>query len=252
MTRFVAAAALARSPSVSLHLAALAALVIAAAGPHPARAAGTAFGVDTAEVGDPGNCKVEAWTSWANNKDGLGTANPSCIFNTFTPTEVSIQALRARSDDEWSTSLTPKAKFKLVPTSIGSFGFAMATGASFDPKSGDTTAVFAYVPATLRLSEVVRINVNAGWQQDRTTDRHLATYGLGLDWRFTQTLTLTLETFGVAGRSETPTETQPRFQAGIRYRPVDRFSLDVIYGRNINGENADWITVGTTIRFDAK
>ena len=32
----------------------------------------------------------------------------------------------------------------------------------------------------------------------------------------------------------------------------DQFSLDVIYGRNINGENADWITVGTTIRFPVK
>jgi hypothetical protein len=27
--------------------------------------------------------------------------------------------------------------------------------------------------------------------------------------------------------------------------------MDVIYGRNILGENANWITVGTSIRFPA-
>lgn len=215
----------------------------------PARSAGTAFGVDTAEVGDAGNCKVEAWTSWANNRDGLATANPSCIFNTFTPTEISAQVVRARADDEWSTSLTPKAKFKLVPTAVGSFGFAFVAGTSYDLSARETTSVFAYVPTTLRLSETLRINLNAGWLQDRTTDRHFATYGVGFDLRLTEPLTLTIETFGQAGRDDTASVVRPRFQAGLRYRPIDQFSLDLIYGRNINGENADWFTVGTTIRF---
>lgn len=224
----------------------LAALSVAAPAAH---SAGTAYGVDTAEVGDAGNCKVEAWTSWASNRDWLATANPSCIFETFTATEISAQVVRSRASDEWDTSLTPKAKFRLSPTAIGRFGFAFATGASFDPKAGETTTVFAYVPATLRLSETLRVNLNGGWLQDRSAERHFATYGLSLDWRFTETLTLTLETFGQAGRSDTPSETQPRYQAGLRYRPVDAFSVDLIYGRNINGENADWITLGTTIRF---
>src|SRR5262245_43634149 len=75
--------------------------------PAPAvQAAGTAFAVDTAEVGEPGNCKAEAWTSWARNHDGLVTANPSCIVQTLTPTELSMQLIRARADDEWSTGLS--------------------------------------------------------------------------------------------------------------------------------------------------
>jgi hypothetical protein len=37
----------------------------------------------------------------------------------------------------------------------------------------------------------------------------------------------------------------------VRYRPNEIFSLDIIYGRNIMGENANWITFGTTIRFPA-
>jgi nucleoid-associated protein YgaU len=46
--------------------------------------------------------------------------------------------------------------------------------------------------------------------------------------------------------------TTPRYQVGVRWRPIDQFSVDVIYGRNITGENANWITVGTTIRFPPK
>ncbi len=54
---------------------------------------------------------------------------------------------------------------------------------------------------------------------------------------------------GQAGQSDTPSVVQPRFQTGVRYRPNEIFSVDLIYGRNISGENANWITLGTTIRF---
>lgn len=220
----------------------------------PATAAGTAFGVDTAEVSDPGNCKVEAWSSRANNQthDWLATVNPACVIQAFTPTEVSVQITRSRFDSEWATTLSPKVKAKLVPTAIGSFGFAAAAGGTYDATADELSTVFAYIPATLRLSEVFRINVNAGWQRDNAANRDFATYGLGFDWRITQTVIFTGETFGLIGDAGSVFETRPRYQAGLRYRPVDQFSLDVIYGRNINGENADWITVGTTIRFPVK
>lgn len=230
---------------------ALAVMALAAAASR-AEAAGTAFAVDTAEVGDPGNCKVETWVSVAGNSDHLVTANPSCIVGLWTTTEISLQVQRSRADDEWSTSLTPKAKSRMLPTQIGAFGFAAATGFSVDPHAKEVTSVFGYIPATLRLSEIVRINVNGGWLLDREADRNFATYGLGLDWRMTETLTYTIETFGqIAAHVEAP-ETWPRFQTGLRYRPVDRFSMDFIYGRNINGENSNWFTVGSTIRFPAE
>jgi hypothetical protein len=59
----------------------------------------------------------------------------------------------------------------------------------------------------------------------------------------------TIEAFGQAGQSDTPSAVQPRFQTGVRYRPNEIFSVDLIYGRNISGENANWITLGTTFRF---
>jgi hypothetical protein len=51
------------------------------------------------------------------------------------------------------------------------------------------------------------------------------------------------------GSAEFERLVQPRFQTGLRYRPVDRFNIDLIYGRNITGEMANWITLATIIRF---
>jgi hypothetical protein len=95
----------------------------------------------------------------------------------------------------------------------------------------------------------MRVNINAGWLWDRMLDRHYLTYGVGFDWKFTDVLQWTIETFGQAGAADLASVIRPRFQTGVRYRPNEIFSVDVIYGHNITGENANWITIGTTIRF---
>ena len=56
--------------------------------------------------------------------------------------------------------------------------------------------------------------------------------------------------FGQLGPAQdTVSLVQPRVQVGLRWRPVDQFYFDVIYGRNITGENANWLTLSTTVRF---
>ena len=213
-------------------------------------AAGAAYSVDTAEVSSVGSCKVESWVSSASNHDFIAAVAPACVMNFYRPVEVSVQLNRARADEEWTTGASPKLKTNLIPTAIGSWGLAISATASYDLTTRENTAMFVTVPATLRLSEVVRLNVNAGWQLDRTVDRHYFTYGAGFDWRTRDNVwTLTAEMFGQAGVAETSSVVQPRFQAGLRYRPVDRFNIDLIYGRNITGENANWITLATVIRF---
>jgi hypothetical protein len=217
--------------------------------PH-ARAAGTAYGVDTAEVSEVGNCKIESWLSMASNQDFLAVANPSCVFDFSRPVELSVQIQRSKSDGEWGTSAAPKFKTNIIPSAIGSWGVAIAGGSSFDLITGENTGSFAYIPATLRLNDVVRVNANAGWQWDRIADRHYLLYGVGMDFRTADNIwTLTTEIFGLLGKSDDPTVVQPRFQVGLRFRPIDRFSMDFILGRNITGENANWITIATSIRF---
>ena len=64
--------------------------------------------------------------------------------------------------------------------------------------------------------------------------------------------TVTAEVFGQLGSSQdTRSLIEPRFQLGLRWRPIDRFNIDLIYGRNIAGENANWLTLATVFRFSA-
>lgn len=222
-----------------------------AAGLSEARAAGTAYAVDTAETTEAGACKIESWISLARNRDLFAAVNPACGVELGAPLELSTQLSRSRSDGEWGTALTPKVKVKLVPTEIGRFGWAATVTSAYDTANGENTSVAFALPGTLRVSEVVRININAGWLWDRTVDRQYLTYGLGLDVRTPDNVwTVTAEAFGQLGSAmEQSSLTQPRFQLGLRYRPVDAFSVDLILGRNITGESSTWITAGTTIRF---
>jgi hypothetical protein len=168
------------------------------------------------------------------------------------PVEVSAQFQRTRSDGEWGTAVSPKLKTNLVPSAIGSWGVAVSATATFDLITKENTALFVVIPATLRVSNVVRINLNAGWQLDRTTDRNYFIYGAGFDWRTPDNVwTLTGEMFGQIGRAEEHGAVEPRFQLGLRYRPVDQFNVDLIYGRNLTGERANWITLATIFRFKA-
>ena len=218
---------------------------------NEARAAGAAYQVDTAEVSEVGSCKVESWISSASNHDVIASVSPACVVSMFRPVEVSAQFTRSRADGEWGTGVSPKVKTNIVPTAIGSWGFAISATASYDLLTKENTALFVTVPATLRISNVVRINLNVGWQLDRTTDRNYLTYGAGFDWRTPDNIwTLTGEVFGQAGAAlEQPGLVEPRFQLGLRYRPVDHFNIDLIYGRNLAGERADWITLATVFRF---
>jgi hypothetical protein len=212
-------------------------------------AANGAYAVDAADISEVGSCKLESWISTATNTDFSAVANPSCVVDIGKPVELTLQANRARSDGDWSTTLSPKAKTVLVPTGIGKFGFSFEAGGSFDAQSGDNTVVFAVVPATYRLSEVMRFNINAGWLWDRTVDQHYLSYGLGFDWKFTDKLQLTLEGYGLAGATEFSSVNRPRAQAGVRYRPNEIFSVDLIVGHNITGNGGNWFTLGTTMRF---
>ena len=167
-------------------------------------AANGAYAVDAADISEAGSCKLESWISSATNTDFSMVANPSCVVDVGRPVEFSVLGNRSRSDGEWSTTFQPKAKTNLVPTGVGKFGFAMYAGASFDALTGDNLTTFAVVPATYRLSETMRINLNGGWLWDRIADEHYATYAAGIDWRTADNIwTITAEVFGQLGRADT-------------------------------------------------
>src|SRR4029078_1959482 len=239
-------------PARDFHAIAMALVAAAASAGHctQSRAAGAAYQVDTAEVSSVGSCKIESWVSFASNRDFIAATSPACVVDLFRPVEISSTLTRSRANDEWTSAAQPKLKTNLIPSAIGSWGVALSATLPSDFPARETTALLVTVPATLRLSEVVRINVNAGWQFDRTVNQHYFTYGLGADWRTPDNVwTLTGEVFGQLGKAEDASTVQPRFQTGIRSRPIDEFNIDLIYGHNITGENAHWITLATVFRF---
>jgi len=216
-----------------------------------AHAAGAAYQVDTAEVSEPGSCKVESWVSSSRNHDLIASVAPACVFNLGRPVELSSQFTRARIDDEWGTAAAPKVKFNIVPTAIGSWGVALTAIAFYDLIARENVGYAVNVPATLRVSNVLRFNLNAGYLRDRVAEHDYFTYGAGFDWRTPDNVwTLTAEVFGQVGAADdTRGPVEPRFQLGLRWRPVDLFNIDLIYGRNLAGERADWITLATIVRF---
>jgi hypothetical protein len=217
-------------------------------------AAGGAYQVDTADVGEPGNCRVESWVSAAGNHDFIGALSPACVIGfPQQPVEASVQLTRSRADGEWGSAATPKLKTNLIPTAIGSWGLAVSGKASYDLNTKETTTLAATLPATLRLSNVMRINLNAGVLNDRIAKQNYFTYGAGFDWRTpANDWIFTAEVFGQLGAmQETRGVTEPRFQVGLRWRPIDAVSFDIIYGRNLTGENSNWITLVNTVRFSA-
>jgi len=217
-----------------------------------AHAAGGAFFVDDAAIDDPGACKVESSISFAGNRDFIGMSTPACVVQLFKPVELGMNFVRTRQDGEWGSSVIPKAKMNILPVETGKIGLAISGGSSFDALTGQYTGSFANIPVTYQFSDTFKINVNGGWIYDRGNNQHQLTYGAGFEWIPVKPFTIIAEVFGVAGAPGQSTGArEPRFQAGLRVTPIETIDFDVIYGRNIGGENANWITLGMNVRFPA-
>lgn len=218
----------------------------------PVQAAGGAFAVDDSEVGKPGECKVESWASFADNDDFIGATAPACVFNLGRPVEFSAQGTRGRSDGEWGTGLSLKAKTNIIPLEGNRFGLGISASTGWDLLSGENVGFAINVPATFELSEQVKINLNAGWLHERGDELNWFTWGAAVEWNFVKPLTLIAEVFGQVGDlppAISDKVREPRAQAGLRYTPIENIDIDLIYGRNITGEDANWVTLGLNVRF---
>ena len=226
--------------------------------PATVYAADGAFAVDDVEVGKPGECKIESWASAATNHDFTAVTSPACVVKLGIPVELGAQLQRSRGDGVWGTSGTLKAKTNLIPVENHPFGLGISGGSTWDLITGAHTGGFINVPVTFQIQEKLRINVNGGWLYDNAAKIHYLTWGAGLEWNFVKPLTLIGEVYGQAGRlsavgkDEAPAPNsirEPRTQIGLRVTPQDNVDLDLIWGHNITGENAQWLTLGVNLRF---
>ena len=216
----------------------------------PLHAAG-AFGVDDSEIATlaPGEkigaCKVESWISLAGNGDQMFVTSPACVVDLFRPFELGGTLARTRADGIWGTGLALKAKTNLLSAEKSPVGIGIAGGVILNLVTQQHHATFFYVPVTFVLSDVFRVNVNGGWLSDHIERKDFTTWGAGFEWivlKNATTVTLIAEVFGQSTK-------QPAVQAGIRFTPQEKIDFDLIYGRNLAGEDANWITAGINIRF---
>lgn len=232
-----------RVPCVAVLAAGLAAL---AAG-H-AHAAGGAYVVDDVEIGNPGECKVESFGQGADNRDSIFATVPACVFNLVRPVEVSSTIFRFRQDGEMGSGLSVKGKTTILPAAVGRVGLGASGGAVFNLLTDEFVGAFATIPVTYKFTDQFKLNVNAGWVYDRPIDQHLLYWGAGIEWVPVEKWTVIGEVFGFAGSG---VNNEPRAQAGLRYTPMAAFDIDLIYGYNLTGERANWVSLGLNVRFDA-
>lgn len=230
--------------------------------PASAHAAGGAFAVDDSEIGKPGECKVESWVSFAANHDMVAATSPACVIKLGIPLEVGGQLQRSRADSEWSTGGVLKAKANIISADGNAFGLGISGGSGWDLITGVNTGGFINVPVTFQVREEFKININGGWMYDNGSKINYATWGVGFEWNLAKLvklpLTLIGEVYGQDGRlvvadpDAAPSNNsvrEPRSQLGLRYTPKENIDFDVIWGRNITGENSNWVTLGVNLRF---
>jgi len=206
---------------------------------------GGAYYVDDAEIGKPGSCEFESWSSFAVNGDRIAVFSPACVVNFGAPIELGTNIVNLRSDGQGDTIATLTAKTVPIPIGPSGFGLAIAGAVIYDPGHQTGNGFIVNVPVSFDFSKSLRVNVNFGAQYNDGDPRGLfATGGVGVSWNFIPRWSVISEVFAIMG----PGQSNPRAQSGLRYSPTKDIDWDLIYGRNLTGEGANWITVALTIR----
>ena len=221
--------------------------------PDRSEAASGAVAVDDTDVDPVGHCKVESWASVASNRDRAGAVSPACVFDFGRPVEVGVGVVHSRLDSVGGSGATVKLKTNIVPAEVGTVGLAASVAAAYNITTEELADVLVNIPVTFQIAENVKINLNGGWFYNVASERHWATWGAAFDWSVNKRFSLLGEVFAQLGHNimESPHLNDLRAQLAFRFKPNENVDFDVIYGRNIAGENAHWITVGFNVRFNA-
>jgi hypothetical protein len=207
---------------------------------------GGAYYVDDAEIGKPGSCEIESWSSFAASGDRIAVFSPACVVNPDRPVEVGTNLVDLRFGGQEDVLATLTAKTVPIPIGRNGFGLAIAGAIVYDPLNQTGSGLIINIPVSFEFSKQLRVNVNFGAQYYSGGDPHgmFGTAGAGVSWNFVPHWSVISEVFALMG----PGQTNPRFQSGLRYSPTKDIDCDLIYGRNLLGEGANWITLGLTVR----
>ncbi len=90
----------------------------------------------------------------------------------------------------------------------------------------------------------MRLNLNAGWSHayNDGDQQHRLTWGTGFEYQLAEKLTLIGERYGQEGGEQA-------WQAGPRLHIGECVDVDLLVGRSLIGDRAQWLTTGATLRF---
>jgi len=212
-----------------------------------ANAAGGAYVVDDGAINAPGECNVDAWYT-ANRHDGsthTETLSPACTFATMPSVQWGAAVSRATHTGQGETQVSPQLKAQVWSREDLGLEMAVAAGAHFalDRRHGFDGADFN-VPLTWQPLEALRLNLNAGWSHayNDGDQQHRLTWGSGVEYQVAPVLTLIAERYGQEGGDQA-------WQAGPRFHLGEFVDIDLVVGRSLIGERAQWLTTGATLRF---
>jgi hypothetical protein len=217
-----------------------------------ARAASGAFAVDDAAVDAPGRCKVETWLSAANNpmSDWNAAIAPTCALPLLGHRfELGATFLRTSAAGEHGSGLSVKAKTPFPGLDFASndrFGVALVWGGSFDAATAATHTMFFNAPVTLRITNALTLNINTGYHEDKIERYNAVTWGAGFEFNLKS---LALDKFTLIAETFSNHRDHTATQIGLRFAPLAKLDIDLIYGYNLASEKASWLTLGLNYRF---
>jgi hypothetical protein len=119
---------------------------------------GGAYYVDDAEIGKPGSCEIESWSSFAANGDRIAVFSPACVVNFGAPIELGTNIVNLRSDGQGDTIATLTAKTVPIPIGPSGFGLAIAGAVIYDPGHQTGNGFIVNVPVSFDFSKSLRVN----------------------------------------------------------------------------------------------
>jgi len=225
------------------HLLIFSALALGLSATSASFANGGPYAVDDAGIAAPGKFKLEAWSSFANNGDRVWLASPGFTLEALPFIEFELTVEHRRSDGDRETTIAPAVKIALRDIDAHGYGLALTAGSGHAGILRNADTAFVVVPFSLPVNDNLHLHFNAGVERDLTRNETAGVWGAAAQIVATDRLELIGEVFGSEG-------SRPGWQAGIRPFVFDgNVALDIVYGRNLDGERADWLTLGLSFEF---
>jgi hypothetical protein len=209
-----------------------------------AQAAGGPYAVDDSEIGAPGDCKVEIFAARSDRRDWSATVSPACTFAALPFAELGLNLTHARAGGDDDTLFGPKAKVSLVPIDRFGVGIGVSASATASGNESRFQSATVLVPFTIQPFEPLRVSANLGFVWDRgQADKSQGLAGLGFEWVAIERVTLIGEVFARE-------EGRAAQEIGLRFGAIpERLDLDLVFGRNLDGDRTDWLTLGAILKF---